>query len=274
MKMNILKINTLVIAVLWTACACDTDVKGTLYDGDAGYAFSSHKHEVELLVSDGNRCLIPVCRNSPEGTAQLAVFLHTDSENAEGVFHIENPVVTFKEGETVADIVVGYSDINDLGLDEDYRFTLSFDSSLASPSGISSVSVSARRKLVFRNIGNAVYTCTFFTQMGAPAVLEVPVEKADGANVYRLLDVFSTGYPIEFSLDESGENVKEFKMFPTGVVDNVLNQGMIYFEYAGTEGSFRREGNTLYFHYNVCVILAGGVIGDVGVSDDKVELPE
>lgn len=249
MKIDILKFSVLAMLAAAVASSCDTDAAGTLYDGGgkAEYAFAADQFEVNLLVSDGNTVLIPIYRTVSSGTATVDVVLESVSGNADGVFFLKNSTVVFEDGENEAEVAVSYSDLNQIPLGDVYKFRLSFGKEQASPSGINSVTVSARRNLEYEVIGKGIYTCTFFTQAGAPARLEVTVEKAKGANAYRIPSLFKEGYPMEFSFNEDGEII-EFKKFATGYEDSTY--GMLYFEYK--EGSFRKNGNVCHFNFTVC----------------------
>lgn len=265
MKKHILK---LAVCALWSMslfCSCDTDVEGSLYEvGKTEYAFASTFQKTELVPSDGNKFIVPVYRNTKNGSSTLNVSMGEVSENAEGVFTLDTPAVTFEDGKSTAEVVVSYEDIDQLGATEIYELTLSFAETQASPSKAYSVKVSAQRKLTFRKIGKGAFVSGFFTTMlGTPYLKDVVVEKAEEADIYHLLDVYVEEYPFVFSLDKNGE-VVPFEQQETGYVHPVY--GMICVDFVEA----KKEGNTCSFTMDF--VVPG--VGSFGVFTETVQIPE
>lgn len=259
MKKHILKLAACAVLSLSLFCSCDTDAEGTLYEvGKTEYAFASTFLKSELLPSDGNKIVVPVYRNTKNGSGTVSVWMEKVSENAKGVFTLENQTVTFEDGKSIAELAVSYDDINQLGTAEIYEFVLSFAGTEASPSKVNSIKVSAQRKLIFKNIGTGIFTSGLF----GGGSWKVEVEKAEGTGIYRLLSVYKTGYPIVFSVDDNGE-VISFKEQITGYE---LEGYMLSVRFVEAE----KEGNT--YHFTLDIITAE--FGSLGKRVESIQLPE
>lgn len=267
MKSRILKIAACAATAAIAAVSCDTDVRGSLYEGDGRqeYSFAAPSLHIELSDEDGTFS-IPVYRSACDGMAEVKVGFESVSDGAGDLFALESGTVTFTDGRNEAEILVSCKEITKLELGQVYSFNLSFNGAEASPAGISTVEVTVKRNLVYEVVGKAKYHSSFFKTPGTgmPFVNEVTVERARGANSFRLLDVFVTGYPIEFSFDRN-DNIIEFNSFATGISDS--NYGDLSFRYE--PGTFRREGNVCYF-----TLRLFSAVYDHDWSYDYVELPE
>ena len=203
MKKHIFKLFALAVISLSFFSSCNTDAEKPMYDvTKTEYAFASTLQSVEMLPTDGNKIIVPIYRNTTAGTSSVNIEM---SANVEGLFTLANATATFEDGKAATDIVINYDDINALAAGTTYKLTLSFAEENASPSNVNSITVSAQRKLTFKTIGTGVFTSEFFTEEdGSPATWEQPIEKAEEANVYRLPDVYFSGYHLVFSVDDAG----------------------------------------------------------------------
>lgn len=200
MKKHILNLAVCVVLSLSLFCSCDTDAEGTLYKlNQTEYAFASTFLKSELLPSDGNKIIVPVYRNTKKGSATVNVSIEELSDNAKGVFTLENQTVSFENGKSTAELIVSYKDINQLGMMDVYEFTLAFAETEASPSKVHSIKVSAQRKLTFKK-GIGVFTSSLYK-----TTKEIVVEKAEEAEVYRLVDAYVPDYSLMFVTDDKGE---------------------------------------------------------------------
>ena len=197
MKKHIFKLFALAVISLSFFSSCNTDAEKPMYDvTKTEYAFASTLQSVEMLPTDGNKIIVPIYRNTTAGTSSVNIEM---SASVEGLFTLANATATFEDGKAATDIVINYDDINALAAGTTYRLTLSFAEENASPSNVNSITVSAQRKLTFKQVGVGIFTTEFFE-----ASWEQPIEKAEEANVYRLPDCYVSGYPIVFTVDEAG----------------------------------------------------------------------
>lgn len=232
MKKHIFKLFALAVISLSFFSSCNTDAEKPMYDvTKTEYAFASTLQSVEMLPTDGNKIIVPIYRNTTVGTSSVNVEM---SASVEGLFTLANATATFEDGKAATDIVINYDDINALAAGTTYRLTLSFAEENASPSNVNSITVSAQRKLTFKQVGVGIFTTEFFG-----ASWEQPIEKAEEANVYRLPDCYVSGYPIVFSMDEAGNITMSDQ--ETGYVDSTY--GMINIRLVQAQV----EGNTYMF---------------------------
>ena len=196
MKKHIFKLFALAVISLSFFSSCNTDAEKPMYDvTKTEYAFASTLQSVEMLPTDGNKIIVPIYRNTTVGTSSVNVEM---SASVEGLFTLANATATFEDGKAATDIVINYDDINALAAGTTYKLTLSFAEENASPSNVNSITVSAQRKLTFKQVGVGIFTTEFFE-----ASWEQPIEKAEEANVNRLPDCYVSGYPIGFTVDEA-----------------------------------------------------------------------
>ena len=234
MKKHIFKLFALAVISLSFFSSCNTDAEKPMYDATkTEYAFASTLQSVEMLPEDGNKIIVPIYRNTTVGTSSVNVEM---SASVDGVFTLTNATVTFEDGKASTDIVITYADINELAAGTTYKLTLSFAEENASPSKVNSIKVSAQRKLTWKQIGTGVFSSEFFAdEDGTLATWEQPIEKAEEANVYRLPDVYFTGYPLIFSVDDAG-NISMSDQ-ESGYVYGSYGMIMIAFEQAKIEGN-------------------------------------
>lgn len=265
MKKYILKLTACAALSLSLFSSCDTDAEGILYEsGKTEYAFASTLQKVELLPSDGNKISVPVYRNTTVGASTVTISIEAVSENVKDLFSLVTPNVTFEDGKSMAEAVVSYQDINLLGAADVYQFSLNFDETEASPSKQNSIQVSAQRRLTFNEVGTGIFSTQFFgDEDGTPYLMDIVVEKAEEANVYRLLDVYEVGYPLLFSVDDNG-NVIAFGDQETGYVHPTY--GMVFVSFVDA----KKTGNTYVF--TLQFIVPG--VGSFGAFEESIQLPE
>lgn len=96
-----------------------------------------------------------------------------------------------------------------------------------------------------------------------------PVLKAKEANIYKLEDCITKGYPIMFTLSDDNQELIGWDPQPTGC--DKTDYGMLYFAAAGME----RKGNVLSFPMQGLVILDGGKWGVLYQGfTETLEMPE
>jgi hypothetical protein len=235
MKKHIFKLFALAVISLSFFSSCNTDAEKPMYDvTKTEYAFASTLQSVEMLPTDGNKIIVPIYRNTTVGTSSVNVEM---SASVEGLFTLANATATFEDGKAATDIVINYDDINALAAGTTYKLTLSFAEENASPSNVNSITVSAQRKLTFKTIGTGVFTSEFWGE-----AWEQTLEKAEEANVYRFPDVYFSGYPLVFSIDEAGNVVMSDQ--ECGYVHSTYGMVWIALE------QYKIEGNNYLFALN------------------------
>lgn len=170
--------------------------EGTLYElaDNAEATFPSTIVNFQMIPEDGNKIVVELWRGNTSGTVSVPV---TIENNTNDVFTPEKEQFDFADGENKAYITFNYPDLNDFG-GERYEIKLSItDEDQVSPSGRSSVSIVAQRRLTYTTIGTGTFTTEFFGESW-PQV----VQKAEEANFYRLPDCYYTGFPIVFFMED------------------------------------------------------------------------
>lgn len=261
MKSNILKSLSLLLLMATTFVGC-SDPEGTLYSNDSPiYAFAGATQKVEMLASDGNKIIVPVYRGTTQGSSTLDL-IFIPAKGAEDMFKLETPTVSFEDGKSIGEAVITYEDINQLGVTDLYELTLSFDEANASPTNVSSITVKAQRKLTFNLIGTGIYTSSLFGQSWSQ-----DIEKAEEANVYRLPDCYTEGFPITFSVDANG-NIDNVSVQETGYKDK--DYGMTYLCCTGAE----KTGNTYKMNIYLAVDYNGELTQFTNIAIESIEFPE
>lgn len=261
MRSNIIKSLSLLLLMATAFVGC-SDPEGSLYSNDSAvYAFAGATQKVEMLASDGNKIIVPVYRGTTQGSSTLDLTL-TPAKGSEELFKLETTTVTFEDGKSIADAVITYEDINLLGVTDIYELKLSFDQANASPTNVSSITVKAQRKLTFKSIGTGTFTSGLFGQSWPQEI-----EKAEEANVYRLPDCYTEGYPISFSMDENGD-IDDVALQETGQSDD--KYGMTYLYCTGSS----KDGNTYNINAFLTIYLEGKLYqyGDAAV--ESIEFPK
>lgn len=113
--------------------------------------------------------------------------------------------------------------------------------------GSPKVTVNIKRDYTWLNIGTGYYASQLFGEGW-----DQPVLKAKEANIYKLEDCITKGYPIMFTLSDDNQELIGWDPQPTGY--DKTNYGMLYFAAAGME----RKGNVLSFPMQGLVVLDSG----------------
>lgn len=198
--------------------SCD-EPEGALYSGEANKV-SFFTSDLALTMTDGT-LEIPVGRTSMDGELTVPVTLTAEGAGYTDVFKIASPV-SFNSGEAKTYVNVAYSDfsvidpstlsISSNGLDVNvglaFPFTLNIDKSFVSPSNDSTVNVLASNTVVFEELGTATLDSRDGWWGGETEddFLTPTVQKADGANVYKLVSPFGFN-SFAFMIKSDGETV-------------------------------------------------------------------
>lgn len=238
--MKTIKLNILLIAVIaLITVSCEQDPKGALYAGEAGkVSFLAKNYNPVLTDNDGNKILIPISRTSTDGDLSVGVTLKSSLAGYAGVFTVPNQV-NFAAGAAASNVTVNYTDLSlinpgSLTVDLDAKSTTGKDivvklafpfdlvlanKTLASPNKLDSVRVNASKVLNFQALGNGTLDST---DGWAGEVLNVAVEKAVGANVYKVKSPFGNR-DIAFLIKSDGKTVT----FPDQIIDKHSTYGNV-----------------------------------------------
>ena len=130
--------------------------------------------------------------------------------------------------------------------------------------GSPKVTVNIKRDYTWLNIGTGYYTSQLFGEGW-----DQPVLKAKEANIYKLEDCITKGYPIMFTLSDDNQELIGWDPQPTGY--DKTDYGMLYFAAAGME----RKGNVLSFPMQGLVVLDSGKWGVLYQGfTETLEMPE
>lgn len=244
--------------------SCDDSVEGAIFDVEDGVhaAFASTLQLVEMLPSDGNQIKVPVYRGG-KSTAEVTVpvSLTLASSVPAGTFALSSPNVQFKAGENVAYAVVTYEDINKLSVSAIYELTLEItDENMLSVSKASKIVIKANRKLTFKDFGTGIYTSKFFGE-----AWEVVVQKAEEADMYKILDCYYNDFPILFAV--GSDNKISIPTQPMGYVHDTHGMVSMAMPAATYASQPYREGKTFYL-WSRFVVPAGSF----GTFEEKLVL--
>lgn len=264
MKRNIFMLFMVAAMTSFMFTSCEDSVEGTLFDaGDQVLAaFASNVQRVEMIPADNNQIRVPVYRGgSSAAQATVALEMTQAASIPAGTFTLTNPQLTFAAGENVAYAIIGYSDINALGAGTTYELTLKIaNEDQLSPAKASQIKVQAQRRLTFTKLATATLDSEW-----EEAIYPVEVFKAAEADVYRVMNMYTNGFHITFSV--AADNTISFSTQPMGYVS--ATYGMTSFVMPrATDPQPYREGKVfhLYARFNVSA-------GSFGLMYEILTLP-
>jgi hypothetical protein len=261
----------LVIAVLLTGLvtSCDKDVEGAIYsENEASFSFVIPKQSIEVTANDNGVVKIPVYRSNKNGEVKASIVMDEEAIT-ENVLKLNTPDIIFKDGESVAYVELGFGSVDRLGVTSKYVATLSFkEGTSLSPSAESSTEITVQRRLTWKDYGIGLYTSTVFVadEEGNPLEMEIPIQKAQEGNIYRMVDLITEGYPIVFSLSDDGQSLLSYEPQPTGY----SYQG--YMTYYICNG-MSRSGNVLTFKIQFAAQVDDVFVPLMDETNETLELP-
>jgi hypothetical protein len=247
--------HTYLILILFAVSlfSCDQENMGTLYEPDAPYvAFSSPVVSGNVLSAENDYSVnvqLFVQTYLPQTTAGVELEMN---EDIEGVFDLESSSVTFDEGKGTAYAnIVPVINPSLIDVTKTYEFSLTLVGDNASEF-YNQTTYRASFSLTFQPFGTGTFSSEFLENDW-----NVEVEKAEEAEVYRILDCYGEGYNITFSVDN--ENNIRYSTQQTGYEDE--DYGMVSLAMPDPEGSYYysepyREGNS-YFLLGRMIVDAG-----------------
>ena len=184
---------------LAAAIGCDPTDMVTYEAGNDEAFFEETSQSLTVTQADANTYTITVSRGNPAGAVSVPVSIQSETE---GVF--DGPAsVEFADGELYAEYTVSF-DIAGLAVGAMSEVTLTLGSETDLPYSTSFV-LSVMRDYTWNNYATGVYTSEFYGQLAGqvaqfPVVMQQAAEKTD---LYRLADVFNTGYHFQLIWDGS-----------------------------------------------------------------------
>ncbi|WP_347838516.1 hypothetical protein [uncultured Draconibacterium sp.] len=238
------KIHLLLIVFVLAFVACDQDNIGELYETNSYVAFSSSIVPENILSADNNYSVsVQIARSdlNEQTTAQVALEMN---DNIEGYFGLESSSVNFADGEGTAYAkIVPLVDISQIDVSKVYEFKLTLEGDNVSEF-YNETTYRASFLLTYQSIGSGTFSSEFFG-----GEWTVQIEKALEADVYRILDCYTEGYNISFSVNS--ENNIFYSTQQTGYVDE--DYGMVSIEMPDADepdsyymGEPYRDGKTCF----------------------------
>jgi len=233
--------------------SCDQENMGTLYEPGAPYvAFSSPVVSGNVLSAENDFSVrVQLVRSDLSGSATATVSLEMN-ENIESVFDLESSSVTFDEGKGIAYAnIVPVINPSLIDVTKTYEFSLKLVGDNVSEL-YNETTYRASFSLTFNPFGTGVFSSEFLENDW-----NVEVEKAEEADVFRILNCYAEGYYNTFSVDN--QNNIRYSTQETGYEDE--DYGMVSLAMPDPEGSYYysepyREGNS-YFLLGRMIVDAG-----------------
>ena len=230
--------------------SCDKETLGAKYEGENGFAFASSVLYAEVSDENSGVLEIPLYRGESGTASQARINFKYDTapsgsadplwqeEDPSGIFSLLSPMVTFAENSCSALVRVRFGGTDRLKVSNKYRFKLEIEDGL-SPSQRNSVTVTVSKKLIFNKYGD----CTYFDECIFEKAYETEIYKADGEEIYRVMDPYNEGLIaeeyaaegwmgstpdyVEFNVDDN--NHITFTEFATGMLFNKTHMTYVYY---------------------------------------------
>ena len=188
---NILK-SILALSAIFSVASCNVDNIGTLYQhegSDNGVSFTQSSVSYSELAASTTSLVVTLGR----AASDAAQTVNIASTLPEGI--VVPTSVSFAAGQGAADLVL---DLSGMAVGKAYKGVISLASESDYNSlGISSVNVTLQKAYSWSHYGTVkitddLVTCAFGVEN---VTWEVEADKADGFEVYRLLDPYGANYP-------------------------------------------------------------------------------
>lgn len=241
------------VSLILAACSDDIEREPSPVptDGIQAYIYADAT-SLTYLPNDEQTFLVKVARQKTEEAA--TVHLSTDATG------ITLPAaVDFAAGEAVKDVQVTF----DIPIGSSVAVTITIPEEEGYIYADNTVTVNITRDYTWLNIGTGVYTSQLFGQSWPQ-----PIQRAKEANVYKLLDCITEGYPMIFTLSADNQTLEAWDPQPTGYEDGA--NGMLYFVAAGMQ----RNGNILSFPMIGAINVGGSLQAYYQGFTETLEFPE
>ena len=192
-KMKKLLYFTAIVGLLFTIVSCEQDRTVYSLTDKVEASFPSKIVNYQMIKEDGNKIVVEMWRGNIKGAATVPV---TITDETDGIFTPQKGQFDFADGENKAYLTFTYPDIDEFA-GEKYELELAIDEEMVSPGGISSIKITAQRKLTFKSLGIGEFTSEFFDDSWDQEVM-----KTEEADYYRLPDCYYEGFHIEFTIQD------------------------------------------------------------------------
>lgn len=192
MKINKILLG-LTIVVAGMMVSCNTDAEGTIYSPD-GMNVSFESEAPATITTSESSITIPVRIMRYISKGAYTVNFTTEASE-EGIFTTDgNGSVTFADGENVA-IVNVIADNMAKGADYTYKLTLS-EADAATVASTNNQNITTTIKIHSDYNWLSAGNCTFidYTFSDGTEALNVPIQQAEGTNIYRIVEPFIAVY--------------------------------------------------------------------------------
>ena len=242
--MNNFKLYILIIFCLVVSMSsCNTDNEGTEYTPTSGQAsFLASVSNLEILASESS---FEVQLNRAETSEALTIPLTVT--DASGVFTVPSSA-SFKAGEGSVMIKVDVKSTVEVG--SVYVLKLAIPSENLSAGGVSTTTINFAKSYIWKSYGTGQFTSEFFEE-----TWDQEIQKAEGFNVYRLVDCYEKGYPVMFTLSDDNTSVTKFNK--QALVSSYSSYGVLSATYVKSE----IEGKKITF--NLTFTVSAGSFGDM-----------
>lgn len=262
----------LAITAMFASCS-----EGEYWDGyteeGAKYSFNSSSSSYNYKPADTavSEVTITVVRKEAGAAETLPLTVETSSDVLSAPAE-----VTFEAGQASAAYTIA---VGEIPTGTTHTATVSFDSELASVSGISSYTLTIKRDYTWEAAGSCIMTSYW-----AGVRDEISIEKAKeytGGYLYRLVSPYyvlepnycpKPGYHVQFYLDENYEPAGLPRIQDIGEASSYGgNYNLFYFADGSYNCAFTREGNVFTIN---AVWAYGPVDGSYGLYDYATEIFE
>ena len=245
--------------------SCDQDNVGAIYEPtQANISFISAE---QSAITEAESLTVPVAigRATTNGTYTATV----NMSNATDGVSLKSDQVTFADGEGMAYAIV---EIANMQKGKNYSCTLTLSDADAATANtefgkqVTSTTVNVMCDYNWISLGNGFYSSPDFWE----EEFYVPVQHAEGTNIYRLIGLFQSGYNIDFTIE--GEKVyvasqpSWFYNASYGDVYLVGDANDNADGYAGTYDAATKTVTFILYHY-----IPG--VGSFGTFVDTLTMP-
>lgn len=274
--MNIKKISILLAlpaAMLFSAC--EQDNMGEMYDlTTQGVSFGATSQNASLPSEYTTETIsVEVLRSETNGAASIGLSFSVidDDENVLPSTGFQVPAtVDFADGEFTATVNITVDNTITPGMNYNVVLALDETQAIADAAAMTQKVVTVFRDYTFTTIGMGTYISTFFVadydgdgKPDGPLIMEVEVQKADQANIYKVVDLYETGYDVRFQVADEPDSKGRYRVtvarqaalsdlsgYGTTYVagSGLLQNGVIEIplEFTVSAGSFGSASETLY----------------------------
>jgi hypothetical protein len=182
-------------------------------EGVQAYIYADNT-DLTYYPNDEQFFVVKIGRQKTDAAA--SIHLTTDAENV-----TVPTTVDFAAGEALKEVKIAF----DIAVGTTASYTIAIPEEDSYVYGSPKVTVNIKRDYTWLNIGTGYYASQLFGEGW-----DQPVLKAKEANIYKLEDCITKGYPIMFTLSDDNQELIGWDPQPTGY--DKTDYGMLYFALA------------------------------------------